>query len=110
MGKLETEIRSVVGKWGFEKVNENGQYLVDVSAKRRLFLANTFQHKIIQMHKWMGNDRSHIDFIAIDNRLKRDVLEVMRRMFSGFDHFTVVAKVEMKKKWKFRVTLEGTHE
>ncbi len=37
-----TEIAEVVGKYGVEGVNENGQYLVDICAERGLFLSNTF--------------------------------------------------------------------
>lgn len=50
-----------------------------------------------------GNERNFIDFIARDNRLKRDVLEAkaVRGMFSESDHFAVVAKVKMKEKWEF---------
>lgn len=71
-----TEIGSVLGKKGVEGVNENGQYLVDVCAERVLFLANTFQHRIIERYTWKSsNDRSFIDFTAIHNRLKRDVLD-----------------------------------
>ncbi len=42
-----TEIGGVVGKYGVEGVNENGQNLVDICAVRGLFLSNTFQHKMI---------------------------------------------------------------
>ena len=81
------EVGNVVGKWGIEGVNENGQYLVDVCAERGLFIANAFfQHRLIHRHSWRrGNERSLIDFIAIDNRVKRDVLDakVMREMFNA---------------------------
>ncbi len=68
-----TEIGGVVGKYGVDGVNENEQYLVDICAERGLFLLNTsFQHKMIHRYTWgRGNDRSLIDYIAVDNRLRR---------------------------------------
>ena len=37
-----SEVIGVLGKWGMDGVNENGEYLLDTSVERRLFLANTF--------------------------------------------------------------------
>ncbi len=69
-----TEIAGVVGKYGVEGVNENGQYLMGICAERGLFLLNTFQHKMIHRYTWArGNERSMIDYIALDNRLRREV-------------------------------------
>ncbi len=90
MGKLEKE------------VNENGQYLVDICAERWLFVANTvFQHKMIHRYTWTrGNERSLIGYIAVNNRLRREVEDtnVLRGIFSGLDHFAVVAKVRMRER------------
>ncbi len=61
-----------------------------------LFFSNTFQHKMIHRYTWArGNKWSLIDYIAVDNRLRREVKDakVVRGMFSGSDHFAVVAKV-----------------
>ncbi len=65
----------VVGGWGVEGVNENGEHLVDICAERGLFLSNTFfQHKMIHRYKWArGNERSMIDYITVDNRLRKEV-------------------------------------
>ncbi len=84
-----------------KEVNENGQYLVDICAERGLFLLNTFQHKMIHRYTWArGNERRLIDYIAVDNRLRREVedAKVERGMFSGSDHFAVVVKVRMKER------------
>ncbi len=101
-----TEIGVVVGKYGVDGVNENGQYLVDICAERVLFLSNTsFQHKVIHRYTWArGNDRSLIDYRAVDNRLRREVedAKVVREMFSGSDHFAVVAQVRMRERWEFK--------
>ncbi len=52
-----TEIVGVIGKYGVEGVNENGQYLVDICAERGLFFSNTFfQHKMIHRYTWARGD------------------------------------------------------
>ncbi len=89
-----------MGRYGVEGVNENGQHLVDICAERGLFLSNTFfQHKMIHRYTWaMGDERSLIDYIAVDNRLRREVEDAMvvRGLFSDSDHFAVVAKGRMR--------------
>ncbi len=88
-------------------VNENGQYLVDICAEKGLFLANTFlQHKMIHRYTWArGNERSLIDYIAVDKRLKKgmeDTKMVRGILFSGSDHFAVVVKVRMRERLEFK--------
>ncbi len=48
---------------------------MDICAERGLFLSNTFfQHKMIPKYIWVkGNARSLVDYIAVDNRLRREV-------------------------------------
>ncbi len=79
---------------------------VDICGETGLFLSNTFfQHKMIHRYTWArGNERSLIDYIAVDNRLRREVedTKVVRGMFSGSDHFAVVAKVGMRVRWEFK--------
>ncbi len=86
---MEAEIGRVVGKYGVEGVNENGQYFVDTCAERGLLCSNTFlQHKMIHRYTWArGDERSLIDYIAVDNRLRREVedAKVVRGLFSGSD-------------------------
>ncbi len=90
----------MVRVYGVEGVNENGQHLVDICAERGLFLLNTFfQHKMIHMYTWArGDDRNLIDYIAVDNRLRREVEDanVVRGLVSESDHFAVVEKVSMR--------------
>ncbi len=78
---------------------------MDICAERGLFLLNTsFRHKMIHRYTWArGNDRSLIDYIAVDNRLRREVedAKVVRGLFSGSDPFAVVAKVRMRERWEF---------
>ena len=104
-----SEIAGLVGKWGVDGVNENGEHLVDICAERGLFLANTFfQHKQIHRYTWRrrderGEQKSVIDYIAVDERLKKDVLDarVVRGMFDGSDHYAVVAKIRVRGRWEF---------
>ncbi len=87
------------------------------SAVRGLFPSNTFfQHKMIHRYTWVrGNERSLTDYIAVDNRLRREVevTKVVRGLFSGSDHFAVVTKVRMRERWEFRVNgkkkMKGEH-
>ncbi len=101
-----TEIGGVVGKYGVEWVNENGQYLVDIYAERGLFPSNTvFKHKMIHRYIWArGNERSLIDYIAVDNRLRRKMedAKVVRGLFSDLDHFAGVVKIRMRERWEFK--------
>ncbi len=51
-----------------------------------------------------GNERSLTDYIAVDNRLRKEVedAKVVRGLFSDSDHFAVVAKVRMRERWEFK--------
>ncbi len=94
---------------GVEGVNENGEHLVDVCAERGLFLANTFfQHKMIHRYTWRrgedgGEERSLIDYIAVDERLRKDVLDskVVGGALDGSDHYAVVVKIMLRDEWEF---------
>ncbi len=60
---------------------------------------------MIHRYTWArGNERSLIDYIAVDKRLRREVegTKVVRGMFSGSDHFAVGAKVRMREKLEFK--------
>ncbi len=71
------EVAEVVGKWGVDGVNENGEQLVNICADKGLFLANTFfQHRLIHRYTWRkrderGEQKSMIDYIAVDERIKK---------------------------------------
>ena len=45
-----------------------------------------------------GKQRSRIDYIAVDERLKKNVLDVqvVRGMFDGSNHYTLVAKIQVR--------------
>ncbi len=64
----------MVGKWGVEGVNENGEHLVNVCAERGLFLANSFfQHKMIHRYTWRrGEDEGEERSLTKVGRVKLD--------------------------------------
>ncbi len=70
-----------------------------------MFLSNTFfQHKMIHRYTWVrGDARSLIDYIAVNNRLRREVedAKVVRGLFSVLNHFAVVAEVRKRERWEF---------
>ncbi len=82
---------------------------MDVCAEKGLFLANTFfQHKMIHRFTWRrredgGEENSFIDYIAKDERLRKDVMdaEVVRGALEGSDHYAVVVKIMLRDKWEF---------
>ena len=85
-------------------------YLVNICAETELFLVNTFlHHKMIHRYTWRRRDerskqRSMTDYIALDERLRKDVLnaKVVRGMFEGSDHYTVLAKIRIRGTWEYR--------
>lgn len=84
---------SVLGKFGDVRVNENGRYLLDVCLERNLIVSNSmFRHKEIHMYTWQRqNERSIIDFVIVDERLRVNVADtrVYRGVNVGTDHFLV---------------------
>ncbi len=90
-------------------MNENGEHLVDVCAERGLFLTNTFfQHKMIHWYTWRrwddrGEQKSLIDYIAVGERLKKDVhdAKVVGGVLEGSDHYAVVVQMTVRDKWEF---------
>ncbi len=90
-------------------VNENGEHLVDVCAERGLFLANTFfKHKMIHRYTCRrredgGEEKSLIAYIAVEERLRKDVLDakVVRGALEGSNHYAVVVKIMLRDKWEF---------
>ena len=51
----------------------------------------------------MGEQESVIDYIAVDERLRKDVLDakVMRRMFEGSVHYPVLATAKIGGTWEY---------
>ncbi len=104
-----SELAGVVGKQGVEGVYENSEHLVDVCAERGLFLANTFfQHKMIHWYRQRREDgrdeKSLINYIAMDERLRKDVLDasVVRGALEGSDHYTLKVKIMLRQMGVFQ--------
>ena len=79
-------------------VNESYEYLVDICTEKGLFLANPFfQHKMIHRYTWRkdekGEQKSMINYIAVDEKLRKDVLaaKAVKGIFEGSDHYIVLA-------------------
>ncbi len=50
-----------------------------------------------------GNEKSLTDYIPVDERLRKDVLDakVVRGALEGSDHYAVVVKIMLRDKWEF---------
>ena len=58
------EAYRVVGKYGVQGVNENGERLVEVCSKRRMSIGNTwFQKRLIQKYSREGENRQERSLI-----------------------------------------------
>lgn len=103
------EIEGIVGKWGVEGRNMNGDFLLEVCAEREMFLANTFfEHRHIHRYTWHRGEgeqeqKSLIDYAMMDSGLKGRILDskAVRGMLTGSDHYTVLTKVRIRKEWKY---------
>ncbi len=67
-----------------------------------------FQHKMIHLYTWRRREHGEkekglIDYIAVDERLRKDVLDakVVRGALEGSDHYSVVVKIMLRDKWEF---------
>lgn len=105
----------VLGRFGDERVNENGVCLLDICVEKELFVTNTtFGHKKIHMYTWQRHtERSTIDFVIVDERLRTKLKDtrVYRGTNVGSDHFLVITRIAgLAMKWRHRprVRLLGT--
>ena len=88
----------MVGPYGEEAINNNGDRLIDICEQNSLNILNWyFQHKRIHQYTWhQGTQelRSIIDYIIAKQTsvLKFQDLRVFRGMTVGSDHYLVNAK------------------
>ncbi|KAI5640894.1 reverse transcriptase (RNA-dependent DNA polymerase) domain-containing protein [Phthorimaea operculella] len=99
----------VLGMFGDERVNENGKSLLEVCLQWDLFVSNTmFQHKKIHTYtRAEGTSRTMIDFVIVDERLKKNVLDTRAYRGVGIDsdHFLVISRISgLFNRWRHRVT------
>ncbi|XP_026331844.1 uncharacterized protein LOC113239183 [Hyposmocoma kahamanoa] len=99
---------NVLGTFGDERVNDNGKCLLEVCLEWNLLVTNTmFQHKKIHMYtRAEGSLRSMIDFVIVDERLGKKVLDTRAYCGVGIDtdHFLVVSRIGgLFTRWRYRV-------
>ena len=103
VGVKRSGVEDVVGRFGDPRVNDNGERIVDLCVEHELFVSNTwFKHKSKHLYTWeRGDQKSMIDLVLYDQRLKGKVLDtrVYRGSECGTDHFLVVSKVNLGNKW-----------
>lgn len=69
------------------------------------FSANTFQNRMIHRYVWRRDERSEqksiIDYIPADEKLRSDVLDgmVVKGMFDRSYHYAVLAKI--RDRWEY---------
>src|SRR4029077_11619107 len=67
----------IVGPFGLGIRNENGEYVVDLCRKHKLYVTNTwFQQKKSAQHTWTspdGKTKNQIDYILCDKRYRNGV-------------------------------------
>jgi len=89
----------VVGPFGEEAINDNGDKLLDICEKNALKMLNGyFQQKRIHQYTWHQNTqelRSIIDYIIArkTSGLKFQDVRMFRGMNVGSDHYLVNAKI-----------------
>lgn len=100
VGTKDKETTEVIGKYGEQKRNNNGERLIDYCTVQNMIIANTFyEHK--QIHKYTRQaatreERSIIDYILVErsNRKLVNDVRVKRGAEIDSDHFLVVAKIK----------------
>ena len=84
VGVKRDDFERVLGRYGDESVNENGKRLLEVCLEWNLCVTNTmFDHKRIHMYTREAKNvrKSMIDFVIVDDRLRRNVLDTRQTTF-----------------------------
>ncbi|CAG4976084.1 unnamed protein product [Parnassius apollo] len=113
VGVKRSGYERILGTFGDESINENGEDLLTVCAEKNLFVTNTFfRHKKIHMYTWeRGDDRSMIDFVIVDERMRSAVVDtrVYRGSNVGTDHYLVLCRINgLFKRWRHRTSVSTT--
>ncbi|CAK1588972.1 unnamed protein product, partial [Parnassius mnemosyne] len=113
VGVKRSGYERILGTFGDERINENGEDLLTVCVEKNLFVANTFfRHKRIHMYTWeRGDDRSMIDFIIVDERMRSAVVDtrVYRGSNVGTDHYLVLCRINgLFRRWRHRTSVSTT--
>jgi hypothetical protein len=95
--------KNVIGPYAVDKINENGQRLVDFCSQNDLIVANTFyQHKLVHQMTWKhpGNKKWHmLDYTLVNKKFRSSVedVRVLRNAAGaiGTDHHLVRTKLKL---------------
>ncbi|CAF3398890.1 unnamed protein product [Rotaria socialis] len=104
VGKQQNQTtKNVIGPHTVDKINENGQHLIDFCSHNDIIVANTFyQHKTVHQMTWKhpGNKRWHmLDYTLVNKKFRSSVEDV--RVYRnaagaiGTDHHLVKAKLRL---------------
>ena len=108
VGNRTSQWQSVIGPYGPDEVNANGERLLDFCANNNLIVSNSwFQHKSIHQLTWYRNgDRSQpghmIDLVLINRKFRSSMLDtrVFRATHLQSDHELVISTIRFKIKSK----------
>ena len=104
-----TRVNRVVGPFGVEGINENGEMLIDLCVEKKFMIGNTwFEKQSIHKYTWVSGvngERALLDYVCVEQRIKDRLLDVnvLRGAAGGIsDHFLVEARVRIKGGWNKR--------
>lgn len=106
VGRRNNVTADVIGQYGEEHRNKNGERLINYCVENNLIVTNTFYpHKNI--HKYTRevksrNEKSIIDYILINRPFRKGIVDVKVRRGSEIysDHYLIVAKVRLRTQKK----------
>lgn len=104
VGKKDIEYKTIIGKHGEEKRNNNGRRLLDFCQLQNLIITNTFyQHK--EIHKYTREqqnrgEKSIIDYIIVQKEERKNILDVRVKRGAEIysDHYLVIGKIKQRDK------------
>jgi exonuclease III len=107
VGKQQSQTtKNVIGPHAVDKINENGQRLIDFCSHNDIIVANTFyQHKTVHQMTWKhpGNKKWHmLDYTLVNKKFRSSVEDV--RVYRnaagaiGTDHHLVRTKLKLHLK------------
>ena len=97
-------IPNIVGVFGEDTLNDNGEVLREFATFNELKITNTFfRKKEIHKYTWSSRGlRSLIDYIIISKKLAKQVSDT--RVYRGYDvfsdHYLVISQIRLYTKWK----------
>jgi hypothetical protein len=96
----------VMGCFGYRRINDNGERVINMCLEHELFVPNTwFKHKRNHMYIWSrGKQRNIIDLVIYDKRLKGLVNDtrVYRGSECGSYHILAVSCVNAGNKMEIK--------